>query len=146
MAKLTLDQLKAKLTPAKQKAAELILEREYAPKGERATYAEISQEVGITERALYEWRKDPYFIQYLAVISDQKLDNYRGLADAQLIKLIQGTSNNGIASIKALELYYKLAGKLVERRETVNTDVSADSVPDVEKIKAEIERLRGMSK
>lgn len=145
MAKLTLDQLKAKLTPAKQKAAELILEREYAAKGEKATFEGIAEEVGVTERTLYEWRKDAYFIQYLAVISDQKLDNYRGLADAQLIKLIQGTSNNGLASIKALELYYKLAGKLVERRETINTDSEGARIPDVDKIKAEIERLRGMA-
>lgn len=145
MAKLTLDQLKAKLTPAKQKAAELILEREYAAKGEKATFEDIAEEVGVTERTLYEWRKDAYFIQYLAVISDQKLDNYRGLADAQLIKLIQGTSNNGLASIKALELYYKLAGKLVERRETINTDIDGVHIPDVDKIKAEIERLRGLA-
>lgn len=145
MAKLTLDQLKAKLTPVKQKAAELILEREYAAKGEKATFEGIAEELGVTERTLYEWRKDAYFIQYLAVISDQKLDNYRGLADAQLIKLIQGTSNNGLASIKALELYYKLAGKLVERRETINTDSDGVHIPDVDKIKAEIERLRGMA-
>jgi len=142
MAKLTLDQLKAKLTPAKQKAAELVLEREYAPKGEKATYEDIAEAVGVTERTLYEWRKDTYFIQYLAVISDQKLDNYRGLADAQLIKLIQGTSNNGIASIKALELYYKLAGKLVERRETINTDSDGADIPEIDKIKAKIAELK----
>jgi len=144
MAKLTIDQLKAKLTPAKQLATELILEREYAPKGEKATYEQIADQVGVTDRTLLEWRKDPYFAQYLSVVSTQKLDNFRGLADAQLINLIKGTSNNGNASIKALELYYKIAGVLVERREVVNTD-STDSTLDVDKIKAEIERLRGVS-
>lgn len=141
MAKLTMQQLTGRLTPAKQKAAELILEREYAPKGEKITYADIAEEVGITERTLYEWRKDPYFIQYLAVISDKKLDNYRGLADAQLIRLIKGTSNNGIASIKALELYYKLAGKLVERRELVNTETTGNAL-DIEAIRAKIQQYR----
>ncbi|USK69614.1 hypothetical protein [Peribacillus asahii] len=34
--------------------------------------------------------------------------------------IIEGTSNNGNASVKSLELYYELAGKLVDRREVVS--------------------------
>ncbi|MFJ8260181.1 hypothetical protein ACIQ4Z_23810 [Peribacillus asahii] len=33
---------------------------------------------------------------------------------------IEGTSNNGNASVESLELYYKLAGKLVDHREVVS--------------------------
>ncbi|HWL25666.1 MAG TPA: hypothetical protein VNR38_18280 [Ureibacillus sp.] len=34
--------------------------------------------------------------------------------------IIEGTSNNGNASVKSLELYYKLPGKLVDRRGVVS--------------------------
>lgn len=32
------------------------------------------------------------------------------------VKLIMGTSNNGMPSIKALELYYKIFGSLVDKK------------------------------
>ncbi|MEG0471086.1 MAG: phBC6A51 family helix-turn-helix protein [Solibacillus sp.] len=142
MAKLTLDGLKAKLTPAKMTAAELLLEREYAPKGEKRTLEDIAVELGIGIRTLFEWRKEPAFVQYMAAISDTKLDSYRSLADAQLVRLIQGTSNNGMAAIKALELFYKINGKLVDKREVVTHEQSLTDTLDVNKVKAEIERLR----
>ncbi|MFJ8246201.1 phBC6A51 family helix-turn-helix protein [Peribacillus asahii] len=75
-------------------------------------------------RTLYNWRKEPDFIRYCAWISETKLDTFRATADAQLIKLIEGTSNNGLASIKALELFYKLNGRLIDRREVVQTEES----------------------
>lgn len=141
MAKLTLEQLKAKLTPNQLRAAELIIEKEYAPKGEKKTYAEIASELGIDTSTLYLWRQNADFVKYLATVSDTKLDSARAAADAQLMRLVNGTSNNGNASIKALELYYKLIGKLTEKREIVNSTQETE-VHDVDTIKAEIERLR----
>ena len=58
------------------------------------------------------------------------------------MRLVHGTSNNGNASIKALELYYKLIGKLTEKREIVQSSQETQ-VHDVDAIRAEIERLRG---
>lgn len=139
--KPTLEALKAKLTPAQLRACELLLEKEYAPKGEKATYEQIAEQIGIDTSTLYHWRQKSEFVQYLAAVSDTKLDSARAAADAQLMNLVKGTSNNGNASIKALELYYKLIGKLVDKREVVSTQQEAD-VHDVDAIKAEIERLR----
>lgn len=141
MAKLTLEQLKSKLTTNQLRAAELLLEKEYAPKGEKKTYAEIAAELGIDTSTLYHWRHNNDFVHYLAAVSDTKLDSARAVADAQLMRLVSGTSNNGNASIKALELYYKLIGKLTEKREIVQT-TEERNVHDVDQIKAEIERLR----
>lgn len=140
--KPTLHELKAKLTPAQLRACELILEKEYAPKGEKKTYAEIAEQIGIDTSTLYHWRQSADFVRYLATVSDTKLDSARAAADAQLMNLVKGTSNNGNASIKALELYYKLIGKLTEKREIVQT-TQETQVHDVDAIKAEIERLRG---
>ena len=140
--KPTLHELKGKLSPSQLRACELILEKEYAPKGEKKTYAEIASEIGIDTSTLYHWRQNPDFVRYLATVSDTKLDSARAAADAQLMRLVEGTSNNGNASIKALELYYKLIGKLTEKREIVQT-AQETNVHDVDAIKAEIERLRG---
>ncbi|MFJ7668412.1 phBC6A51 family helix-turn-helix protein [Lysinibacillus sp. NPDC097195] len=142
MVKLTLDGIKAKLSTNQLRAAELLLEKEYAPKGEKKTYAEIAEELGIDTSTLYHWRQNTDFVRYLATVSDTKLDSARAAADAQLMRLVNGTSNNGNASIKALEMYYKLIGKLTEKREIIQT-TQETQVLDVDAIKADIERLRG---
>src|SRR5699024_10985780 len=107
--------LKLRLTPAQRKAAELIVANDFAPKGEKRTLDEIAEEVGVDRRTIYNWRQSADFRRYMAAISDGELANYRSLADSQLIKLIKGTSNNGLPAIRGLELFYKLEGRLVER-------------------------------
>lgn len=112
---LTFADLKLRLKPIERKAAQLLVENDFAPKGERKTLAEIAEEVGINKRTLYNWRQNPDFTRYMAALSDGELATFRSLADSQLIKLIKGTSNNGVPAIRALELFYKLEGRLVER-------------------------------
>lgn len=120
---VTFEELKLLLTPAQRKAAELIVANDFAPKGEKKNLDDIAEEVGVDRRTLYNWRQNSDFTRYMSAISDNKLDNHRSLADSQLIKLIEGTSNNGIASIKALELFYKLSGRLEDKRTvTINEE------------------------
>ncbi|ONK24353.1 hypothetical protein BLX87_05420, partial [Bacillus sp. VT-16-64] len=83
---ITFEELKQRLTPGQRLAAELIVANDFAPKGEKKTLDQIAEEVGITDRQLYNWRQNPDFTRYMAAISDNKLDNYRSLADSQLIK------------------------------------------------------------
>ncbi|WP_018394531.1 phBC6A51 family helix-turn-helix protein [Bacillus sp. 37MA] len=140
---ITLSELKSRLNGTQLTAAEVLVANEFAGK-EKRLLKEIAAELGVTERTLYNWRQDPNFNRYVAVLSDTKLDSHRALADAQLLKLVAGTSNNGLPSIKALELYYKLSGKLVDRREVVQTEEprSRSRISD-----AELERgLEEMSK
>jgi len=118
---ITLTELKARLSAEQLQAAELLVSNDYAGKAKKS-YEEISDELGMSVRTLYNWRQEPDFIRYCAWISETKLDAFRATADAQLIKLIEGTSNNGLASIKALELFYKLNGRLIDRREVVQTE------------------------
>lgn len=120
---VTYEDLKIRLTPVQRKAAELIVSNDFSPRGSKMNLDEIAKEVGISERQLYTWRQNSDFTLYMAAISDNKLDNHRSLADSQLIKLIEGTSNNGLASIKALELFYKLNGRLEDKRTvTINEE------------------------
>ncbi|WP_332629214.1 phBC6A51 family helix-turn-helix protein [Halalkalibacter flavus] len=114
-----LEQLETKLSTQQQKAAWLLVQNDLAGK-EKKTYAELADEVGCDEKTLYNWRKkDPAFVKYLGLVSDIELDSFRAEADAMLMKLIRG-GNNGLGSIKALDLYYKLAGRIVNKSEIVN--------------------------
>ena len=141
MASITLEGLKAKLTPKQILAAELILENEFRAKGDKRKLEEIAEDAGCAVRTLYEWRQEPEFVRYLAAISDTRLDSYRSMADSQLVKLMNGTSNNGTPSIKALELFYKIIGKLVEKREVV-TESKAIPPLDPTDIQAQLEALQ----
>src|SRR5699024_12024327 len=97
---MTYEDLKLLLTAEQRNAAELIVANDFAPKGEKRKLDEIAFEVGVDRRTLYNWRQNADFTRFMSAISDNKLDNHRSLADSQLIKLIAGTSNNGVASIK----------------------------------------------
>jgi len=141
MEKLTYEDLKLRLTPAQRKAAELIVANDFAPKGEKRNLGEIAEELGIVQKTLYNWRQSADFTRYMAAVSDGELSNYRSLADSQLIKLIAGTSNNGLPAIRALELFYKLEGRLEDKR-TVTIDESNNKRPMTRtEISKELERL-----
>ncbi|KRF63383.1 hypothetical protein ASG99_04450 [Bacillus sp. Soil768D1] len=118
---VTLSELKARLSTDQLKAAELTVANDYAGK-QKKSYEDLAAEIGISARTLYNYRQEPNFIKYCAWLSETKLDAFRATADSQLLKLIEGTSNNGLASIKALELFYKLNGRLIERREVVQAE------------------------
>lgn len=113
---ITFEELKTRLKPAQRLAAELIVANDFAGKGEKKSFEQIAKEVGITDRTLYNWRQNADFTRYLAAISDNKLDQYRSIADSQLMKLVKGTSNNGLPSVKGLEMYYKLIGRMQDRQ------------------------------
>lgn len=139
---ITFEELKIRLTPAQRKAAELIVANDFAPKGEKMTLDKIAEEVGISQRSLYDWRQNPDFTRYMSAISDGELSNFRSLADSQLIRLIAGEfTNNGTPAIKALELFYKLEGRLVDRSVVMQDD--KDNKPQIsrEKLSEELQKL-----
>ncbi|ALC81542.1 phBC6A51 family helix-turn-helix protein [Bacillus gobiensis] len=116
---LSMEELELSLTDQQKKAAWLLNNNELAAQveGKKRSYEEIAEEVGISTKTLYNWRKsDRNFIAYQNAISDVTLYSYRSEVDAMLIKLIRG-GNNGIGSIKALQLYYQMIGKLVNKSE-----------------------------
>lgn len=133
---------KHRLTPQQQKAAEILVENEFAMKGEKRSLEAIAEEVGVTVRALYNWRKDPDFIGYSSSVSTLVFESYTPLAESQLIKGIMGTSNNGIASTKSLEMFFKLTGRFVDQRVVTQIDGSSQSRMSPEELR---ESLAGMN-
>ncbi|MGP4080982.1 phBC6A51 family helix-turn-helix protein [Pseudalkalibacillus sp. R45] len=139
----TLDELKRGLDDRQLLAAQLLVNNEFAGK-ERRHQEDIAEEIGVSRQTLWEWRKkDQRFISYMSALSDMTLDSHRSLADAQLIKLIKGTSNNGLASIKALELFYKLSGRLIDKRE-VKVDDNYVPRKSREEVAQELRELNDM--
>jgi hypothetical protein len=116
----TIEELELDLSPVQKKAAWLLVQNDLATsmKGEKKTLEEIANECAIDTKTLYNWRKtDRDFIDYKNSITDMTLDDFYSEAMAMLMKLIRGTSNNGMGSIKALELYLKTTGRLINRSE-----------------------------
>ncbi|USK69888.1 phBC6A51 family helix-turn-helix protein [Peribacillus asahii] len=75
MAEITLSELKARLSADQLRAAELLVANDYAGKAKKS-YQEISDELGMSVRTLYNWRQEPDFIRYCAWISETKLDAF----------------------------------------------------------------------
>ena len=100
----------ALLRPGQRQAAELLLVREFAAKGERQTDEEIAEECGVTRMTLYNWRtKDENFIAYY----QHRVDVYmRGQFGFVMRKLHDGIS---AGSMKGIELYVKMAGLLIDK-------------------------------
>lgn len=123
---MSMDDLKDALTTQQVMAAHLLVANEFAGK-EKKTQDELAEEIGVSRQTLHKWRHDNAdFVRYQSALTDVKLDSYRSLVDARLMSLIErGPSNNGIPSIKAIELYYKLSGRLVERKE-ITTNSQTD--------------------
>ncbi|WP_423410256.1 phBC6A51 family helix-turn-helix protein [Heyndrickxia sp. MSNUG] len=116
----TIEELELELSPVQKKAAWLLVQNDLATnmKGEKKTLEEIASECAIDTKTLYNWRKtDRNFIDYKNSITDMTLDDFYSEAMAMLMKLVRGTSNNGMGSIKALELYLKTTGRLINRSE-----------------------------
>jgi len=138
---VSFEDLKLRLTPAQRRAAKLIVENDFAPKGERVTLGDIAEELSIDKRTLYNWRQNPDFTRYLAAISDGELAQFRSLVDSQLMKLIKGTSNNGLPAMRALELYYKLEGRLVDRSVVTTDEKSGKPTMTRREASEELEKL-----
>lgn len=142
----TESELKALLTAQEQHAVLLIVENELAPKGSKRTYEELAEEIGVNVRTLYNYRKDnPAFNEYKTLVANQMLLSKREIVDSQLMRLIEGTSNNGNGSVKAIELYYKLTGNLKDSI-TINSEQSSRPQVKAEDVAASIEALRATIK
>ncbi|MBN9655976.1 hypothetical protein J0K78_17000 [Halobacillus sp. GSS1] len=143
----TIKDIEAHLDNRKIKAAHLLVANDFAPKGEVRTVEDISEEVGVSRKTIYEWKKEIIFIKYMEALSDVSLASYRSKVDSQLMKLIEGTSNNGQASVKALEMWYKLHGRLVERSEIMDeSSPKATRTYSDEEMQREMDELSEMMK
>jgi transcriptional regulator with XRE-family HTH domain len=141
----TLGELKASLSDQQVLAAHLLTENEFAGK-EKRTQEELADVLGITRMQLYKWRtENADFIKYQAALSTSMLESYRAEADAQLLKLVRGTSNNGIPSVKGLQLYYEIMG-VKQNKLTIESEKSSSRRISDEEVSAGLAELNDMFK
>ncbi|MFP7479461.1 phBC6A51 family helix-turn-helix protein [Terribacillus saccharophilus] len=131
------------LDPTHAKAARLLVENQFRLKNERQTMDEIASEVGVSRQSIHNWQKNGDFIRYMDALSEQQLAIHKPMVDSQLMKAIRGDAqNNGLPSMKALELFYKLSGRLAERHEMFFSDKpTTRKAFTEEEYEAELEKL-----
>ncbi|EPC8419955.1 phBC6A51 family helix-turn-helix protein [Bacillus wiedmannii] len=131
--------LRQEITEEQAQAAIKLVENSFAGR-ERKTLEEIAGEIGISRTTLWTWSNDVNFIRYKEALADQLLRDNIDLANGQLIALIRGDfTNNSTPSVKALELFYKLSGKLVDKKEIItNVDKPKVSQSEVEQTLTEL--------
>ncbi|ENQ3077967.1 hypothetical protein ACEOWG_001140 [Bacillus cereus] len=136
---MDLRDLRQDITEEQAQAAVKLVENSFAGRV-RKTLEEIAEEIGISRTTLWTWSNDVNFIRYKEALADQLLRDNIDLANGQLLAMIRGDfTNNGTPSIKALELYFRLSGKLVEKKEiTTNVDKPKVSQSDIEQTLAEL--------
>ena len=89
-------------------------------------FEEIADKCGISVRQLHRWRKQPEFKQ---AVVEQSLENVKEELP-NVIKSHYDATQSG--NVKAIELFYKLFGLLIDKQEITqeisNKDISNDSL------------------
>lgn len=86
---------------------------------QKMTNKEIAQAVGISERQLYRWKENREFLDLVNDLAEKYMDAFLGEVYREMRKSIMS------GSVKAMELYLKRSGKLIDRKE-VQSDVTID--------------------
>lgn len=104
----------------------------------KLTNKEVSEAVGISERQLYRWKENREFLDLINDLAEKYMDAFLGEVYREMKRSIKA------GSVKAMELYMKSRGKLIERREVqsdVNIEVTAIDGKSNEQILKEIEEM-----
>jgi DNA-binding XRE family transcriptional regulator len=131
--------LEAKLETRQRKAAFLLVENEMRETGDKRTQEEIAEEVGVSYKTLWSWKKsNQAFIEYKNAIADDFLNEQRAFVYSQLMKLIGGSQ----PSVKAIDLFMRRHGLLTDKTVTETVDGNNErSNDDLEKELAELDEL-----
>lgn len=131
--------LEAKLEARQRKAAFLLVENEMRETGDKRTQEEIAEEVGVSYKTIWSWRKsNQAFIDYKNAIADDFLNEQRSYVYSQLMKLIGGSQ----PSVKAIDLFMRRHGLLTDKTQVENVDASNErSNDDLERELAELDDL-----
>lgn len=135
MAKSRRDQLAEQLTVKQQKAVYMLIENEMAPTDEQKTQEQLAEELGISRKCLWEWRKkNQAFIEFKKEVAKDYLGDAVGIFTKQLISSMQGKQ----PSQKALDLYAKMMGFIKSEH---SVEITSGSARTNEELAKELEEL-----
>ena len=106
-----------KLNKKRQKAVEMVFEH-------RFTNVEIGTEVGVDEKTIRRWKKDPDFIRGLHDYSLNKLNSALPLAIQQSYELLENPKTSAMVKFQLIQMLFKYANLL-----------SDNSTPELDKAK-----------
>lgn len=132
--------LEDRLTQTQIKAVYMLLDNELKPKAEQLSQEEIAKQLGINRATLYRWRtQNQDFIDYRREVTKNYISDMSGLFLKSLRKAIEG--NNGMPSMKALDLFAKVEGFIQTANQLdVNINSGARTNEDIEQELAELEK------
>lgn len=100
------------------------------------SYEEVAEQCGVSVRTLHRWRNDK---QFKLAVAEQSLENVREVLPNVLNAHIQRAEGG---NMKAIELFYKLFGLLVEKQEIEQSVGSSDKGND--ELAEELDSLRSL--
>lgn len=138
MAKSRRDQLAEQLSVKQQKAVYMLIENEMAPTDEQKTQEQLAEELGISRKCLWEWRKkNQAFIEFKKEVAKDYLGDAVGIFTKQLISSMQGKQ----PSQKALDLYAKMMGFIKSEH---SVEITSGSARTDEELAKELEELNAL--
>lgn len=94
-----------KLNKKRQKAVEMLFEHHF-------TNAEIGAKVGVDEKTIRRWKKNPDFIRGLHDYSISKLNNALPLAIQQAYELLENPNTPAMVKFQLIQMLFKYANLL----------------------------------
>lgn len=132
------DQLAEQLSTKQQKAVYLLIENEMAPTTEQKTQEELADELGISRKCLWEWRKkNQAFIEFKKEVAKDYLGDGVGIFTRQLLRSMEGKN----PSQKALDLYAKMMGFIKSEHSVEVTQGGARTDEELAQQLAELDAL-----
>lgn len=107
------------------------------PDGRRWTNTDLAREAGVNPDTIGNWRSDDDFRALVNELAERVSDDHLAYINSKLIEAVDR------GSIKAIELYYKKHGRLIDRKEVKGElRVESDGAPgSLDEINARIEEL-----
>ena len=105
-----------KLSDHEKRVAVIIAQNDLNHVRNRKSISEIAELAGYSERGLYHLRAKAEFQRFRGDIVTLSLNDAQTQATARLLEMVNGT-HTGTPSMKAIELLFKLTGRLSDKQE-----------------------------
>ncbi|MFT4413206.1 phBC6A51 family helix-turn-helix protein [Fredinandcohnia humi] len=125
---------KNSLSAQQRRAAEILATNDL----HKMRMEDIAKEVGVNERTIYRWKKDPAFVEYQNEIAEHVMNDFLTETYNVLRTIVRsGRSDN--AKLKAIELVLKNRGKLTD---VAKVEARVEDTRSNEAIQNEIDELK----
>lgn len=117
--------MKNQLTENQRRCAEILATNDV----HKMTTEDIAEQLGVSTRTIYRWKRDPEFIRYKNQISDTVMEDFLSDAYVQLRALLtEGKSEK--TKLEAIKLVLQNRGKLKDSSDGVTINVGTNETQE----------------